>query len=73
LTTPDPTDLKKKESNQSRERKDEVQNPQSKRNVDFLNKDKNEEAKKNANIMDFNLNFGNVLQNKKNDNVLDFK
>ncbi len=72
MTTPDPTDLKKKESNQSRERKDEVQNPQSKRNVDFLNKDKNEEAKKNANIMDFNLNFGNVLQNKKNDNVLDF-
>jgi len=72
LITPDPSDFKKRESNQSRERKDEVQGPQSKRNVEFVNKEKDEEAKKNQNKIDFNLNFGNVLQNKNNDNVLDF-
>jgi hypothetical protein len=72
LLTPDPTNFKKKESNALRDRNDEINSPHSKRNVDYLNKEKDEDAKKNSNKTDFNLNFGNVLQNKIDNNVLDF-
>lgn len=72
MLTPDPTNFKKKESNALRDRNDEINSPHSKRNVDYLNKEKDEDAKKNSNKTDFNLNFGNVLQNKIDNNVLDF-